>query len=177
MPHNAVPAAIHAVLDPAYERAFPQVGADGTDDSGIEWTSAGEYMVLVWQGEQVAAAAGIIPRTILVDGASVYVGGIGSVLTLPQLRGQGLGKALVRGAYDYLCETLGCDTGMLFCLDALVPFYASMGWQLLDRPLTYQQSDGSHTLRKNNTGDHYMVLPCGDYAFPDGDVDIQGKVW
>jgi GNAT superfamily N-acetyltransferase len=176
MPFANVPAALMTEINDGYAQAFPLMGADGVDDSGLEWVD-GESMVIAWDGNQLGSVATVLPRTIDVGGTPVQMGGVGGVMTLPHMRGRGLGQAVMRAAVDHLCGHLRCDVGMLFCLDAVAPFYRSLGWQTVPRQVIIHQSSGPRPMPKNNNGDQLMVYPCGGFVLPDGDIDVQGRPW
>lgn len=170
-PINDTPPDLISVIDGQYRAVFPNVGADGFDENGLLW-SGGEYRVLAFVDDTWGAIAEILPRTIDVGGQAVRVGGVGGVMTLPHLRGQGLGKAVMGETARVICEVLACDAGMLFCSDENVPFYAQLGWQPLQAPVTHYQQGRSFTFDSNA-----MVRPCAGFAWPAGAVDVRGTLW
>lgn len=61
--------------------------------------------------------------------------GISNVLTLPQFRGKGYGKQIVKAATDYILRS-DVDIGLLFCEPRLESFYASNGWETQSNSVT-----------------------------------------
>jgi GNAT superfamily N-acetyltransferase len=172
--HDAIAPQMRQNISAAYRQAFPDISESGVDAHGTEWQDS-TYRVLVWHNGAWAAVAGVVVRDILVGEERVRVGGVGGVLTLPEVRGLGLGKLVMRRAADFACHELNTDAGMLYCAAHNIPFYAGLGWELLERRVTHHQSDGARLL--NTEHDHAMVLPCGGFALPDGDIDVQGRLW
>ena len=87
--------------------------------------------ILIEQG-RIVAHLRIWDRQIRVRGATLRVGGIGSVLTHPDFRGRGYAQALIRDAELYM-QQAGYDLGMLFTIIG-TPFYAKLGWIPLPLP-------------------------------------------
>ncbi|MEM6283289.1 MAG: GNAT family N-acetyltransferase [Chloroflexota bacterium] len=156
---------------------FPDVGPDAIDTRGIQWTP-GEWCVVVYNNDEFGAYAEVLQREILVGGQPVTVGGIGGVMSLPHMRGLGLGKAAMRALTDYICTEMNADAGMLYCAPHNVAYYQSLGWHHITRQITYHQYDGTHVIdMRGGTDDNALVLPCGDFVFPTGDIDIRGQLW
>lgn len=176
IPKANTPAPLRSVIARWYRDVFPDVNAQGIDTSGRAWAE-GDYRVLAWYDGEWGGIVEILQREIRVGGQPVLVGGVGGVMTLPHMRGRGLGKAAMQSAADFICGALGADAGMLYCLDALVPYYAALGWQVVNRPVHYQQPTGAGVLDTPNTDDNVMILPCGGFAFPAGEIDVQGTLW
>jgi GNAT superfamily N-acetyltransferase len=176
VPKAQTPAHLRDEINRWYRRVFPDVNAQGIDTSGRQWAE-GDYRVLAWHDDMWGGIVEVLRREILVGGQRVKVGGVGGVMTLPHMRGRGLAKAAMRRTADFICGELDAAAGMLYCLDEMVPFYAALGWQVLNRPITYQQGGETHMFEMQDTGDNAMILPCGDFVFPAGEVNIQGSLW
>ena len=87
--------------------------------------------VLVDQG-RVVAHLRVWDRQIRVRKAHLRVGGIGSVLTHPDLRGRGYARALLRDAEAYMAQS-GDDLGMLFTIIG-TSFYVKLDWVPIPLP-------------------------------------------
>lgn len=176
---------VHAHLTPrelvepintAYRAVFANV-VDGVDENGIEW-SDGQFRVLAWDNDAWGAIVEILKRTIIVGEREVVVGGVGGVMTVPAMRGRGLATSAMRHAADFICGKLQADAGMLFCTQALIPFYERLGWYDLQRKITYHQSDGARVMDTRGHADGCaMFKPCGDFVFPYGAIDVRGTLW
>lgn len=70
--------------------------------------------------------------SIRFDGTTppLRIGGVASVLTYPQFRGEGHGSAVVLRATEHVRDAR-FDVGMLFCDDETRPFYERFGWRAL----------------------------------------------
>jgi predicted N-acetyltransferase YhbS len=91
----------------------------------------------VWvadDGGTLVSCVQIFPRRLVIHGSSVPTGGIGTVFTRPDRRGQGLAAALMRAAMDDL-QGRGLELGLLFA--GPVEFYEKLGWHSwpVPRPL------------------------------------------
>lgn len=95
----------------------------------IEWAKP-QWRVIVWdETGEARAHIGIILRDGKVNDQATRIGGIGSVMTHPDTRGQGLcAKGLAR-AREFFAQN-EVDVGLLVCLPELVPLYRKLGWRL-----------------------------------------------
>jgi len=100
------------------------------------------------------------------------VAGVGGVVTVPEAQGRGHAQRGMRHAAEFFCREWGVEFGLLFCRDALIPFYERLGWQLVAAPVEIEQPDGPVTSAMN-----VMVLPCGGRVWPAGDVRLQSFPW
>lgn len=58
-----------------------------------------------------------------------------AVLTKQEFRCQGYGQVFMKALTAHI-KTRAIDMGILFCTDALLPFYAACGWQAADQGTT-----------------------------------------
>lgn len=79
------------------------------------------------------------------------VGGVGGMLTYPQFRGEGHGRAVLERVNALIRRET--DLGMLFCDEGVVPFYSALGWEVLERGRV--EVDGAPAR------DHVMILGDG----------------
>lgn len=116
--------------------------------------------------------AGLLTQTVDVAGQQFAVGGVGSVVTVPEAQGKGYATAILATLPDEFRNRMRVDFGMLFCRDALVPFYVRLGWRAMTDPVTVQQPDGERVVPFN-----IMVLPARSSAWPAGPVHIPSLPW
>ena len=143
----------------------------GVEDKLYRWQSK-DYHFITEEDGQPLSHVGVIKTTVKAGGTDVTVGGIGGVVTRPEAQGRRLVHAAMRRAAEFMCDELSVDAGMLFCLQRLMPFYAGQGWRLLEDETEFEQPSGRVV-----SPFRVMVLPCGDYEWPAGRVEIAGLPW
>jgi predicted N-acetyltransferase YhbS len=143
----------------------------GSDDGLYKWRPKDYHFVTEDEGRALSHV-GVLKTTVKAGGRDVTVGGIGGVVTVPEAQGRGHVQAAMRRAAEFMCEELGVEAGMLFCLQGLVPFYARQGWRLLEDETEFEQPSGRMV-----SPYRVMVLPCGAYEWPTGRVEVAGLPW
>ena len=91
----------------------------------FERGSGAAWAVIEDNGQPVSACA-LLPRELWVDGETLRVGLIGSVVTHPGYRGQGLASRVLQAAEQEL-QRRGCLLAALWAEDA--EYYAARGWR------------------------------------------------
>lgn len=143
----------------------------GIEDGFYRWRPK-DWHFIVEEGGRAVGHVGVVRHTVEVAGAPVEVGGIGAVVTVPEVRGKGYAQAGMRRAAEFMCGELGVEAGLLFCRDPLVPFYARLGWQLVGDPVEVEQPSGKIVMPLN-----VMVLPCAGRSWPAGAVSLNSLPW
>ena len=148
----------------------------GTDIFGVEdkmyrWRPK-DYHFITEEDGRPLSHVGLLKTTVKAGGRYVTVGGIGGVVTVPEAEGRRYVHAAMRRASEFMCGELKVDAGMLFCLPRLAPFYARQGWRLVEEETEFEQPSG-HVVSPYRV----MVLPCGDYEWPAGRVEVAGFPW
>ncbi|HEY3562454.1 MAG TPA: GNAT family N-acetyltransferase [Kribbella sp.] len=122
---------VHALQDEAWPPPaddLPTVSSAGpvlVHDPALRPVS----MVLVDDG-LVLAALDILRKPLSHAGNTFHAGGLSTVVTRADVRGQGHGHRLVTAARNAMIDQ-GLDLGIFTCDRPLQPFYASAGWQCL----------------------------------------------
>jgi predicted acetyltransferase len=98
----------------------------------------------------------VIPIEVAGRDRRLTVGGVSSVMTYPQFRGEGHSSALLQRAADHI-EASGFDLGILFCDDDNVPFYARRGWHTIERGRVIVQEDPDSEDRVMVLGDDGLL--------------------
>ncbi len=88
------------------------------------------FHVALIEGPVLLSYATVMRRTIEHAGATYRLAGLGNVLTYPGFRRRGYGARVVRAATAHI-DASDADVGGLFCVPALVPFYARADWEPL----------------------------------------------
>ena len=94
-----------------------------------------EGRIVGYDGERPVAHLGFLRRMLRSDAGALLVGDVGLVGVHPALRGTGLGKRLLLETAAAF-ERLALPFGFLTCRPAVVPFYASGGWQQITGQIT-----------------------------------------
>ncbi|GAA2319715.1 GNAT family N-acetyltransferase [Nonomuraea roseoviolacea subsp. roseoviolacea] len=120
-------AQVVALHDQAWPPGDPSEAGDiaPTHDPRLQPLS----MLLVNDG-QVLAALDILSKDITHDGRRFRAGGLSTVVTREESRGQGHGRRLVTAAHEVLAGS-GADLGLFTCDAPLQAFYESAGWHVL----------------------------------------------
>lgn len=87
-----------------------------------------EFSLGIRQGRIVQSFMQIFPRTFLLHGETINIGGIGCVATRKNHRGKGYASALMEHAVRIMRQNAMMG-GMLFT--TIQPFYERLGWRLL----------------------------------------------
>ncbi len=145
--------------------------AFGVDEEKYEWASADWRIVVRHQREPVSHVA-VLLRTVLAGSTSLDVAGIGGVMTPPTHRGQGLAQRAMNAAAELMHCELSVDFGLLLCSEALLEWYAKLGWERVPAAVCFDQP-GVKLCWQEET----MVLPCGTRPWPKGKIDFCGLPW
>jgi hypothetical protein len=143
----------------------------GLEDAGFKWRPK-DYHFITEEDGRPLSHVGVLKTTLKAGGREVTVGGVGGVVTRPEAQGRRYVHAAMRRAAAFMCEELRVDAGALFCLQRLVPFYAGQGWRLLEEETEFEQPSGRVV-----SPFRVMVLPCGDFKWPAGRVEVAGLPW
>lgn len=131
------------------------------------WASF-DWYVTVHTGGRLVSIAGVVDRAGAIGGVPTRLGLLGGVFTVPEDRGRGLATDTVRRAMRLISD-LGCEFGILLCTDALVPFYARLGWRRVPNELRFERFGRRRLVRGS-----VMVYECAGRPLPDGIIDVRG---
>jgi len=82
--------------------------------------------VRVRLGGLLVSSLFVAERGILVDGRRTHAGGVRGMVTHPEYRRRGLGRAAMQRATRFMWQDLRADLGLLLSSEMAVPFYASL---------------------------------------------------
>ena len=163
------------VLDPEDKRLLFEWGQNifGVQDALLQWRPKDVHFILEVDGRP-ASHVGVLKHTVSAGGTPVVVGGLGGVVTVPEMQGRGLAQKGMRHAAAFMREEMGVEFGLLFCLDRLKGFYESLGWRHVPERTEVEQSAGPITMPFNT-----MVLPCGggEREWPAGEIKLNSLPW
>jgi aminoglycoside 2'-N-acetyltransferase I len=158
-----LPAERHAELQALFDEQFA--------GSSFQW-AAPQFHVLTSIDGRLAASVRLFSRTIAVAGQRMHVGGVGGVMTLPERRHRGLASTTLRHAAEFIRRALKVEFALLLCRDEVTPLYATLGWQIVEGPTTFEQPTGRATYPRRT-----MVLTFGSAPWPHGPIDLRGLPW
>lgn len=101
----------------------------------------------------IASTVQIFPFSIRVEEAELKVGGIGSVATLPEYRGQGLSQGILKQQSDWMREK-EYDLSLLFAV--ITPFYEKSGWTMVPEPYYELEID---SIPEAGASSAYRIVP------------------
>jgi GNAT superfamily N-acetyltransferase len=139
----------------------------------LQWASATWAVLVHGPDGALVATAGILTRTVQVNGTDAFVAGVCEVATLPAARGQGLASSAMRRAGEFITSALTVDFGLLLCPPERVAWYGGLGWQQFDGTIRCAHPDGTRPL----VGSVPMVLDTGRPLPVQGDIDLLGNPW
>ncbi len=116
-------------------------------------------------------------RAIGVGAAEVLVAGVGEVATHPDYRRRGLGRRLMAELRTVLREICPVDFGFLECREAVVGFYASVGWRRIVQPVREQEAETGAWIEYNGPT---LILPARRTfeEWPHAElIDLRGMPW
>lgn len=143
----------------------------GSEDLQYRWRPKEVHFVLE-EGGRALSHVGLLRHTVDAGGEPVRVAGLGGVVTVPEAQGRGLAQRGMRHAAEFMCQEWGVEFGLLFCRDALLPFYERLGWRRVEDSVEIEQPDGPVVSAMN-----VMVLPCGGREWPAGPVALNSLPW
>mgnify|MGYP006279301363 FL=1 len=143
----------------------------GADMDRFIWAEP-DWHLLVRHYSRVVSHLALLRRQVRVNGDTLTVGGVGTVMTPRPWRGQGLASMALRRAERFIAEALCADFGLLFCAPEMVPFYARSGWVEVTGPVHVEQPEGKRVWPERT-----MVFPCSRRAWPGGPVELCNPPW
>jgi GNAT superfamily N-acetyltransferase len=149
--------------------------------SDIRWADLHpetDYLIRLWDEEELRACAWVTQRTVSVSGRETRVAGIRGVVTDPDQRRRGYGRAVMERAHELMRSFADCEFALLFSSVMAVPFYEDLGWRALNGPVTCDQPSGRIDYTEALPTALVMVLglrPSAD--LPAGPVDVDGLPW
>lgn len=142
----------------------------GAESLNLHWRPK-ELHLLLYAREKAVSHVGLLKHTVSVEGRAVTVGGVGGVVTVPEMQKREYAWLLMRHAAKLFGEW-EVDAGLLFCLQRMVAFYGSLGWQVVGQPVMIEQPDG-----KIASPLQVMVLPSNGHVWRDGSVELDSLPW
>jgi len=132
------------------------------------------FSVIIEDGSNVIAYAGVIDRTVKVGGKKYRVAGVQNVCVLPKYRGWQLSDAILKAAMQK-ANTQRFDFGLLFTQEKIKKVYARNGWRQTEHREFIRTENGVNIEMPPES--IKMYYPLAVRNFPTGDVDLLGNKW
>lgn len=150
----------------------------GSDLRWAELDPATDYLIRVRDEGELRACAWVTRRTVSVSGGDVPVAGIRGVVTDPDQRRRGYGRAVMQRAHELMQSFAECEFALLFSSVMAVPFYESLGWRAVRGPVTCDQPGGRIDYTETLPTAPVMVLGLRPSAEPPtGAITVRGLPW
>jgi aminoglycoside 2'-N-acetyltransferase I len=149
--------------------------------SNISWAGLDadtDYLIRLWDDDELRACTWVTQRTVSVSGRTTRVAGVRGVVTDPDRRRRGYGRAVMEEAQELMRSLSDCEFALLFSSVMAVPFYESLGWRAIRGPVTCDQPTGRIDYTETLPTAPVMGLALRPSAdLPAGPVDVRGLPW
>ena len=136
----------------------------------VTWAHA-DKRIFAYMDDKPTCHVGLYLRDGRNGERQVLIGGVGGVMTLPDMRRRGCASGAMGEAARLMREE-GCDFGLLFCEPHNVRFYEKLGWRVFGGDVFCEQP----TQRIRFDMMHAMTLPV--VARPTSSIiDLCGLPW
>jgi predicted N-acetyltransferase YhbS len=140
--------------------------------AGLQWADA-TLRAMAWQEGRMVCHVGALIRAALMDGRAVKVGGVGKVMTAPDVRRQGHARSVLSAMCRHLIDVQQASFLMLFCAPALYGFYGRLGW----RSFTGNLLIGQRGVSIEFPLDPPLVQDGTETVPTAGMLDLRGSPW
>jgi aminoglycoside 2'-N-acetyltransferase I len=150
----------------------------GSDLRWADLDAETDYLIRFHEGAELRACAWVTKRTVTVSDRDVRIAGIRGVVTDPDYRRRGYGRAVMARAHELMRSFADCDVALLFSSVMAVPFYESLGWRPVAGSVTCEQPAGRIDYTQALPTAPVMALPlrhAGELLF--GPIHVQGFPW
>lgn len=148
--------------------------------SDLRWADLNpetDYLVRLRE-DALRACAWVTQRTISAAGRESPVAGVRGVVTDPDHRRRGHGRAVMERAHELMRSFPDCEFALLFSSVMAVPFYEDLGWRALRGPIVCDQPGGPINYTETLPTAPVMVLDLRPSAhLPHGRIDVRGLPW
>jgi GNAT superfamily N-acetyltransferase len=151
--------------------------ADGDEDPSrthgynLSWRPTETHIFVSAQGRKMCHV-GLVRQTVEVSGVSLDIAGVGGVLVRSGARGHGYGRMAMEAAEEFAAREWGVAFMLLFCREAVRPWYDDLGWRKVLGATWAEQPNGSNVLPLDS-----MWKSLHGARWPDGDVYLRSRPW
>jgi GNAT superfamily N-acetyltransferase len=150
--------------------------------SDLRWAEVNpdtDYVVRLWDDDrQLRARAWVTRQAIRIESGETPVAGVRGVMTDPDRRRRGYGRAVMEKAHELMRSFADCDLGLLFSSVMAVPFYEALGWRVVPGPVSCDQPGGPINYTEALPAAPVMALKLRPSAEPpSGPFEACGLPW
>jgi predicted N-acetyltransferase YhbS len=125
---------------------------------------------VVWDGGQAIAHARTFPRTIRSRSGDITLMGLAGVCVMPERRGEGLGRDVVRKAFERVDRG---DFPVSLFQTTVPDFYTGLGAKAIAN--RFVNSRNTDDPEANPWWDPHIMIYPADAVWPDGTIDLNGS--
>jgi GNAT superfamily N-acetyltransferase len=137
----------------------------------VKWQPP-RWRFLVYADGELVSHAGALLETVRVGETPTTVGGIGGLVTVPQAQRRGYARIAMEAALAFLSGTRRVHFALIFCRDALVPYYGRLGFVRPSGPVLIDRPSGRRPCPLAA-----LVRPLRELPWPPGTIEISGPLW
>ena len=150
----------------------------GSDLRWADLDAEADSLIRLRDDGELRACAWVTRRTVAISDQELHVAGIRGVVTDPEHRRQGYGRAVMQRAQELMRSFTDCEFALLFSSVMAVPFYESLGWRPVREPVTCEQPGGRIDYTEALPTAPVMALALrDDRDLPCGPVHVDGFPW
>jgi GNAT superfamily N-acetyltransferase len=151
----------------------------GSDLRWADLDEATDHLLRFRDNEELRACAWVTRRTVVISDQEVRVGGVRGVVTDPDHRRQGYGRAVMERAHELMRSFADCEFALLFSSVMAVPFYERLGWHVVSEPVTCEQPEGRivYTTTLSPEAPVMALLLREEAALPSSSIHVRGFPW
>ena len=145
-----------------FKRNIPVNASNGSD----------RHRFVVWEGDQVIAHAGIFVREVRTERGSIALGALTGVCTHADYRMRGLGKQVVRAAFDLV------DDGVFpvsLWMTTVPGFYEKLGARVIEN--TWVNTQNTENPTADPWPDEQKMIYSASYDWPAGQIELNGPAY
>jgi len=162
----------HAALRVLSAAVYPPTVIAASSGLQFAWAPQQWHILVRDDAGQIVSHVGVLTRTVLLDGAPMYIGGVGGVKTHPEARGRGYASAAMARAAAFFADEAQVPFAFLVTLDRR-SFYERLNWQRFSGIVNVEQPGGTIHFTANEP----MVYSVRRLAPTAGVLDLQGLPW
>jgi predicted acetyltransferase len=171
-PDHLLSAATRRQINELSEAVYPPGSTPDWAAAPIQWAPQ-TIRVMIWDDTRLACHVGALVRDALIDGRPVLIGGIGGVMTAPELRRRGHARTTLAAMRRHLIDDQKVHFALLFSAAGLHGFYGQLGWRLFAGAPLVEQRGKTIEFTRNQA----MVQDGTEIAPAGGILELRGPPW